>query len=439
MPGVCTVREHEGFKSGNSLTKRDISDLEAIHRDSASRSASGTAKPVFARKPGGALAAGNHVGVITTKRGTVVEILPKIDFGRSRPDTDHELTKHYFLRMLRHHRGMRRAAPLPESGIRALRRFPMLEVFIRQFLWNLNSLVHGGLARRYITVEENLPYLRGRIQFREQIRNNLANRARFSVAHDEMSVDRPANRLIHSALARLRPRVQNGENRQLLRELTAAFADVPQAVNLHRDWREHRVDRSMRHYGPVMQWVGLFLFNHGLTTFAGRHVNLSLLFPMEEVFEDFVTYCFRRYQRDYDVTPQGPREYLTAFNGGQAFQMKPDISLGKEKRVVFILDAKWKPINGLSSNPKHGIDQADMYQLYAYGKRYGCNTVALVYPQTREFRNALRYRFLGCAEHYDGLNLICLPFNVTKPETSVRNSVTELEATQSSGHRRSLS
>ena len=50
----------------------------------------------------------------------------------------------------------------------------------------------------------------------------------------------------------------------------------------------------MHHYEPVMQWVGLFLFNRGLTTFAGRHVNLFLLFPMEEVFEDFVTRGFRR-------------------------------------------------------------------------------------------------------------------------------------------------
>lgn len=427
MPGVCTVREHEEFKAGDSLTKRDIGDLEAIHRDSASSAQGGTAKSVFARKPGGALAAGNHVGVITTKRGTVVEILPKIDFGHSQPDTDHELTKHYFLRMLRHHRGLPNAAALPESGIRARRRFPMLEVFIRQFLWNLNTLVRGGLARRYFTVEDNLPYLRGRMQFPEQIRNNLTNRARFFVAYDQLSVDSPANRLIHSALASLRPRVQDGENRQLLRELTAAFADVPQAVNLRGDWREHRVDRSMRHYGPIMQWVGLFLFNRGLTTFAGRHVNHSLLFPMEKVFEDFVTHSFQRYQHEYDVTPQGPRKYLTAIQDGYAFQMKPDISLGKEKRVLFILDAKWKAINGLSSNPKRGIDQADMYQLYAYGKRYGCNTVALVYPQTREFRSALRYRFLGSAEHYDEMNLICLPFDVTRPEASVRNSITELQ------------
>lgn len=427
MPRVCTVREHDEFKLGDTLKKQDLRHLEALQRESSASAANATAKPVFGWKRNGRLTAGSHVGVITTKRGTVVEILPKIDFG-GRPDKGNEITKQHFLKMLRCHRGLRKAAQLPESSIGKLRRFPMLEAFVRQFLGNLNVLVRGGLARRYVTVEENLPYLRGRIQFPEQIRNNLANRARFFVAHDELSVNRPANRLIHSALAKLRPQVQNGENRQLLRELTAAFADVPPAVNLHGDWREHRVDRSMRHYGPVMQWVGLFLFNRGLTTFAGDHVNLSLLFPMQEVFEDFVTHGFRRYQRRYAVTAQGPRKYLTAINGGHAFQMKPDISLRRGNCVLFILDAKWKRINGFSSNLKHEIDQADMYQLYAYGNRYRCRSVALVYPQTREFTSPLRYRFLGGAERNDGLTLLCLPFDVTKPKESVEKAIRWLRA-----------
>ncbi len=427
MPRVCTVREHDEFKLGDTLKTQDLRDLEALQRESSASAANAAAKPVFGWKRNGRLTAGNHVGVITTKRGTVVEILPKIDFG-GRPDKDNETTKQHFLKMLRCHRGLRKAAQLPESSISKLRRFPMLEAFVRQFLGNLSVLVRGGLARRYITVEENLPYLRGRIQFPQQIRNNIANRARFFVAHDELSVNRPANRLIHSALAKLTTQVQNGENRQLLRELTAAFADVPQAVNLHGDWREHRVDRSMRHYSPVMQWVGLFLFNRGLTTFAGRHVNLSLLFPMEEVFEDFVTHSFRRYQRRYAVTSQGPRKYLTTLNGSHAFQMKPDISLRKGNRVSFILDAKWKRINGFSSNPKHGIDQADMYQLYAYGNRYGCRTVALVYPQSREFTSPLSYQFLGGAKQNDGLTLLCLPFDVTDPKKSVDKAISRLQA-----------
>lgn len=71
-------------------------------------------------------------------------------------------------------------------------------------------------------------------------------------------------------------------------------------------------------------------------------------------------------------------------------------------------------------DPKHGIDQADLYQLYACGKRYGCDAVALVYPRTHAFTTDLRYRF------FDGLTLICLPFDVTEPEDSVRRSMQAL-------------
>lgn len=297
----------------------------------------------------------------------------------------------------------------------------MLEVFVRQFLVNLNALARGGLARRYISVEENLPDLGGRLLFREQIRENLTNQARFYVAHDELSVNRPANRLIHSAMAKLTPQVQNTENRRLLHQLIATFADVPQTANPHADWQRHQVDRSMPHYGPVMQWVGLFLFGHGLTTFAGRHQNLSLLFPMEQVFEDFVTHSFRRHQTAYRVAAQGPQKPFANIDGQAAFTMKPDISLWKKNRkdVAFILDAKWKRIIA-ADHPKHGIDQGDLYQLYAYGKGYGCAAVALIYPQTQDFRTKLRYQIL------DDLILLCLPFDVAHPKESVQRSIEAL-------------
>ena len=68
MRGVYTVREHDAFEVGPLLSKEDVADLEAVGKD------------VLKYKDGG-LAASKYVGVVTTKRGTVVEILPKIDLG----------------------------------------------------------------------------------------------------------------------------------------------------------------------------------------------------------------------------------------------------------------------------------------------------------------------------------------------------------------------
>lgn len=412
MPAAYTIQEHESFDS-SKLHQADFEELTDVANTS----------PALQRSQKGGVAAANYVGVITTKRGTVVEILPKIDLG-GEVDSDYETTRRLFLRMLPNWRRFRKVPTLPESGIRAVRRFPLLEVFVRRFLNSLNVLARAGLARRYVPVEENLPYLRGRLLFREQIRENLVDQARFYVAHGELSVNRPANRLIHSALARLKPLVRNTENRRLLKLLSQLMevAEVPQAANPNADWQRHQVDRSMPHYGPVMQWVSLFLFGQGLTTFSGRHRNLSLLFPMEEVFEDFVTHSFRQHLSDYRVTSQSPKKPLAKFEDQDAFEMRPDISLWRGARVAYILDAKWKEIDALSEDPKHGIDQGDLYQLYAYAKGNDCDTVGLVYPRTQTFKSVLRYRLLG------DVTLLCLPFDVENSKESVESSMQLLEA-----------
>ena len=290
-----------------------------------------------------------------------------------------------------------------------------------------------GLARHYRAVEDNLACLKGRLLFPQHLRVNLANQARFYVKYDEFSADRPANRLIRSAIHTLMPVVRQPENQQLLYQLRLCFDEIPlstQKQQWQADWDKHRIDRSMQHYNPVMQWVGLFLFGHGLATFQGKHVNQSLLFPMEEIFEDFVTYNFRRHQDQFSVKAQGPREYLARIDGKDgkgAFQMKPDISLMRDGKVIYILDAKWKRIKEKNDDAiKRGISQADMYQLYSYGKKYGCKKVALIYPRTSNFKEQIYYHF------DDELSLYCFPFDVDNPEGSVTTIKDKLQTSRCS-------
>ena len=88
MRGVVTVREHEKLAVRPELTKEDAADLEeAVARGALKHRA-------------GDLAASKYVGVVTTRRGVVVEILPKIDLG-GESDPEHERTRQVFLRMLR--------------------------------------------------------------------------------------------------------------------------------------------------------------------------------------------------------------------------------------------------------------------------------------------------------------------------------------------------
>lgn len=410
MPSAHTIREYEEFPK---LDQRDLGDLKALHHQNR----------VFGYNTSGRLQAENYVGVVTTRLGSVIEILPKIELcGTQTPS--HEQTREAFLGMLRTYGGLKNAKNLPPSAIRTLRHFPVLEIFFRLFLVNLNLLVRGGLGRRYIAVQENLPFLRGRIVFRDHLRENLVDRSRFYVEHDELNPNRPANRLIRATLDRLKPIVRNVRNRQLLADLAPAFSMIPASQDLHSDWRIHSIDRYMQHYEQVMQWVELFLFNRGPATYSGKHINQSLLFPMERVYEDFITYGFRHYQNEYKykVVAQGPGKRMMV----RGHTMRPDISLCTSSGTVqFILDAKWKHIGKNGNEPIDDVSSSDLYQLYAYGKRYNCRAVALVYPKNKHFTRPSTVRF------FDDLKLVLLPFNVSSPaglRCSVLGALHELGA-----------
>ena len=112
-----------------------------------------------------------------------------------------------------------------------------------------------------------------------------------------------------------------------------------------------------------------------------------MLFPMEEVFEDFVTAAFRRNQQRFTVRAQGPMRYLATDGADKpAFWLKPDIVLMEHGQVRLILDAKWKRLDASARN--YGVRQDDVYQLFAYGRTYGCRRVVLVYPRTAGFSRA---------------------------------------------------
>ena len=107
--------------------------------------------PVFVIR-NGRLHAQNYVGIIETRRGTVIEILPKIDLSR---DGDED-TRRAFMTMLRDWRGLGQAQ-LDGASIRVVRRFDMFEAFVHLFLTRVVLLTRCGLARAYLTQEATSP------------------------------------------------------------------------------------------------------------------------------------------------------------------------------------------------------------------------------------------------------------------------------------------
>lgn len=67
------------------------------------------------------------------------------------------------------------------------------------------------------------------------------------------------------------------------------------------------------------------------------------------------------------------------------FALRPDIVIRKGDKTV-ILDTKWKRLYKSEKN-NYGISQEDMYQMYAYSKKYKTSEVWLLYPLNEDMRN----------------------------------------------------
>jgi 5-methylcytosine-specific restriction enzyme subunit McrC len=113
--------------------------------------------------------------------------------------------------------------------------------------------------------------------------------------------------------------------------------------------------------------------------------NWSLLFPMEYIFEDFITgYIHKHFSNKFEVESQKSDLYL--HTNPNAFNLQHDILLtNKETGKHIIVDTKYKPRWNLQkSDPKKGVAQSDMYQMISYAYRRGTDRVLLIYPNTSD-------------------------------------------------------
>ena len=81
------------------------------------------------------------------------------------------------------------------------------------------------------------------------------------------------------------------------------------------------------------------------------------------------------------VVSQGGRLFcLETEDKRGLFQTRPDILVMRGNAVVQVIDTKWKRIAARIDDPKQGVSQADVYQMMAYGRLYGCGRLTLLYP-----------------------------------------------------------
>lgn len=331
----------------------------------------------------------NYVGVIETRNKTVIEVLPKVYLHDA--EDEKKDSRIIFLRMLRHLRNSPFKS-IDEAHLKTSK-FPLLEIFIFTFLEELDLLLKRGIRKHYQNKDENEKFLKGSLNFSKQIQHNLIHKERFFVNYDEFCVDIAHNRLIKSTLVLLLSKTRIPKNKIRIYNHLAFMEDVPASKHLHKDFNKvQNLNRLFSHYAQVLAWAKVFLIGESFTNFKGKSLNKAILFPMERIFEDYIGAGFKKYYQNAEILLQEKKVSLVdEHKGSKKFRLKPDIVLKNEQNMI--LDTKWKIINQNDSRRNYGISSSDMYQLFAYGKKYESTVdnplLVLLYPKHESFTQSL--------------------------------------------------
>lgn len=344
----------------------------------------------------------NYVGLIQLKDRTQIEILPK---NISSDSTS--VARGIFLKMLR-------CVPnlpfqkLSFSQIDAQKNLPIYDIFLLAFLDEVERVLMKGLSKHYQLIQANQRFVKGKMLVNENIKQNSCQVEQIAVEFDEFTADITINRILKKAIQLAYYQSNNSKIQKRSKQLLVYFEEVKLIDDSQAEFAKiNPQNRLLKHYQVALQWANIFLQGYSFSPFAGTSFGLSLLFPAEQLFEAYIAYGFRHFTDNYEVFTQKSEQYLIENHLQKPkFRLIPDIVV-QNQDLKILIDTKWKIIDGRTNHKNYGIDQADLYQMYAYGKKYQSGNLCLIYPANEQFTEPLEV-----FDYENAMKLLVIPFDI---------------------------
>ena len=263
----------------------------------------------------------------------------------------------------------------------------LLEAFAAVFVRSATKAIERGMFRSYMTVEDDLAVIRGRIRMGEQMSRRFRLSPPIAVSFDEFTVDNQENRLIRSAIEiASRMPIRNPATTTGIQFLRAMFNDVS-IVEFDRSWLpQPSWNRLNEHLEYAVSLARRIIQNSSISLEHGDSSSDEFIINMANVFEDFVVTAMREQLKlSRSEMPRAneihPYMYL---DEGHLVRLKPDISRWEGSRCVAIGDVKYKPIADA------GVIHADIYQILAYAVANELPEASLIYAMSKSEQAGLK-------------------------------------------------
>ena len=247
----------------------------------------------------------------------------------------------------------------------------LIEAVAHALAYHSEQALLPGILQGYVTTEEALPALRGRLREGDQMRRRLGMPVPLEVTFDDFSADIPENQLLRSAAELLLRLPIDGATRRRIVRLRSSLSSVS-VLNVGSALPALSFTRLNRRYRPATAIARLILQDRSIEFDEPDVPGTTFLFDMNQVFEDFVTAGLRRALQVRGGRVEGQRRaYL---DEAERIVLRPDVSWWSTGGCRAVADAKYKAVSVAQ------IPNPDAYQVFAYCTALNLPVGHLVYP-----------------------------------------------------------
>ncbi|BBO66908.1 5-methylcytosine-specific restriction system specificity protein McrC [Desulfosarcina alkanivorans] len=308
----------------------------------------------------------------------------------------------------------------------------LLNLFSRVLTGGSLYLLHRGLDRGYLAIEEDLAGIRGKIDFSTTMKRQLIRNAKLNCQFDELSHDVVHNRILKTTVARLASSSDVDKTyRSDLADIHRRMSNIKE-THLRADlFARVQLHRNNALYGFLMN-VCEMVYNYYLASQREGDASFRDFFRDEDkmaiVFENFVCNFLRtELQGKYPGYRVKGAEYIdwdAQAMGSKAAallpKMKTDISMVTPNGYL-IIDTKYYR-NAFTGQFNDKLHSSNLYQLFSYlrntaakGPEYENCGGMLLYPTVQK-ELCLRYEIQG---HRVAVNTIDLSMDWRKIHDSL--------------------
>jgi 5-methylcytosine-specific restriction enzyme subunit McrC len=279
------------------------------------------------------------------------------------------------------------------TDVTATSQMRLPDLFARVLRSGVAHLLKRGLDRAYVTEEEEIAGIRGRLNVAMSLKRATFPRARAWCAFDELSPDTPPNRIVRTTLRALASVAElDATLAEELRDLFRRMPGVQEVRITGQSFRRLTLGSNNRYYGFLLDICELVYRNLLVDERTGAMKFRDFTRDDAQMARLFERFLFRFYAREQTVfRVEAPHLEWNASGEAGALEylprMRTDIVLRSHDRLI-VMDAKYYAQTLSEYFGKATIRSEHLYQIFAYLRHLAGRSEqvagVLLYPRTTE-------------------------------------------------------